>query len=122
MPDTRSVSSPPTIPPLRPLRDFRDRLPGHRANGRLHLSTIIRWACSGVRLPDGRRVRLRAIRVGSRWLSCDAWFDEFVAHLTTAHLPPAPVAEPVPPAATDRAEAAARELDRRGVVAGGARP
>ena len=36
-------------------------------------------------LPDGRRLRLRAIRFGSSWLTTDAWFADYVNTLTEAH-------------------------------------
>jgi hypothetical protein len=70
----------------RPLSTVRARFPGTRTNGLLHLSTLIRWCTRGIRLPDGSRVRLRSIRVGCRWLTTDAWVDEFIAVLTAAHV------------------------------------
>lgn len=83
---------------LKPLRDFRDQLPGHRKGSRCHLSTIIRWATEGVKTPAGP-VRLRAVRVGHKWLTTEVWFQEFVEALTTARLPKptnsdAPLAQP----------------------------
>lgn len=82
----------------RSLSTVRNRFPGARTNGLLHLSTLIRWCTRGVRMPDGSRVRLRAVRAGSRWLTTDAWVDEFIATLTTAHTGGAEVATaPRPP-------------------------
>jgi hypothetical protein len=76
------------IPPnLKKLANYRDCVPGHRSNGRLHLSTISRWCSIGVKLPDGTRLRLRALRAGRRWLTTDEWFGAFVAALTAAHDP-----------------------------------
>src|SRR5436190_1014261 len=71
--------------PYRKLSVFQDRVPGHRDNARVHLSTLIRWCTKGAKLPDGASVRLRAQRVGNRWLTTDAWFDEFIKVLTRAH-------------------------------------
>jgi len=70
---------------LKKLSAYQDRVPGHRQNARLHLSTLIRWCAVGVKLPDGGRLRLRAIRAGSRWLTTDEWFAEFLTALTVAH-------------------------------------
>lgn len=101
---------------LRPLRDYRGRVPGHRPGTRTHLATLIRWAAAGVRAPDGRRVRLRAARVGSRWFTTDDWFDQFLAAQAPAD-PAGPTPDiPRSPAARTRAgAAAAAELDRLGV-------
>src|SRR5262249_51583422 len=76
------------------LSDFQDRVPGHRRNARLHLSTLIRWCATGVKLPDGGRLRLRAIRAGSRWLTTDEWFSEFLTALTAAHTDSGPTSGP----------------------------
>lgn len=88
-------------PQLKPMRDFRDQLPGHRKGSRCHLSTLIRWATDGVKTPAGP-VRLRAVRVGCKWLTTDEWFQEFVAALTTARLPQPAVAS-APPVRPSRA-------------------
>jgi hypothetical protein len=41
-----------------------------------------------VKLADGSRVRLRAVRVGaSVWVTCDVWVAEFVTALTADALP-----------------------------------
>lgn len=95
----------------RSLSDVRSRFPGARNNAVLHLATMIRWCTRGIRQPDGSRVRLRAIRVGSRWLTTSEWVDEFIAVLTTAHCPNQEV--PVLRSPTQRnkaSEAAAKEL------------
>lgn len=102
---------------LQKLSVFQSRVPGHRSNGRLHPSTIIRWITRGVGLPDGTRMCLKATRAGSRWLCCDAWFEEFLAALTAAHIPvsargDAPVRSPAQ--RNDAAANAARELERLG--------
>lgn len=95
-----------TVPQhLRALREFCDRVPGHRRNSRTHLSTLIRWATRGVKTPDGNRVRLRAVRAGAKWLTTDEWFALFLDALTTASQPSdEPHLAPVrTPAARDRA-------------------
>lgn len=95
----------------RSLSAVRHRFPGTRTNPSLHLATMIRWCTRGIRQPDGSRVRLRAIRVGSRWLTSDAWVDEFIAVLTTAHCPNQEVLALRSPAQRNKAsDAAAKEL------------
>ncbi|MBN9523574.1 hypothetical protein J0H58_34530 [bacterium] len=84
-------TSTPSPTPYRRLSEFQGRLPGHRRNARLHLSTLIRWCSKGVKLPDGTRLRLRADRLGARWLTTDAWWQEFVDRLTATHAPDAPI-------------------------------
>jgi hypothetical protein len=102
------------VPQFKKLSDYQDRLPGHRANRRLHLSTLIRWCAVGVRLRDGSRLRLRAVRAGQRWVTTDEWLAEFLERTTTAATPAATV--PPPSAAKrDRAiEAAGRRLSEMG--------
>jgi len=56
-------------------------IPG-RQRSRVHASTLARWISRGVRAPDGRRIRLRAVRLASRWQTTQAWIDEFAAALT----------------------------------------
>jgi hypothetical protein len=72
---------------LKPLRDYREQIPGHRKDTRCHLSTLIRWATVGVKTPAVGLVRLRAVRAGSKWLTCDEWFQEFITTLTEARIP-----------------------------------
>lgn len=98
----------------RSLSDVRSRFPGARKNAILHLATMIRWCTRGIRQPDGSRVRLRAIRAGSRWLTTDAWVDEFIAVLTVAHIPDQGAPIPRSPTQRNRAsQAAAKELAER---------
>src|SRR5262245_55893410 len=85
MSDSASLQLPAGVE-YRPLSAVRARFPGTRTNGLLHLSTLIRWCTRGIRLPDGSRVRRRGIRARCRWLTTDAWVDEFIAALTAAHV------------------------------------
>jgi hypothetical protein len=91
--------------------------PGHRRNGTVDPSTVFRWVTKGMRTPDGRVVRLEAVRVGGRWLTSRGAVARFVSALTAAADPPPATSTPAPrtPAARQKAsEAAARELARRG--------
>lgn len=102
--------------PYRKLSHYQDRVPGHRANTRLHLSTLIRWCTRGVKLTDGSMIRLRAERIGTRWLTNDVWFEEFVSALTLAHTASASSRDTVrtPSERTRASDTAAKELSDMG--------
>src|SRR5207302_1262851 len=44
----------------------------------IHPSTLTRHALTGVKLRDGTRVKLRAVKVGSRWMTTESWLREFI--------------------------------------------
>jgi hypothetical protein len=46
--------------------------------------TVNRWILVGVRRPDGSRFKLRADRVGSRWVTTEKWVREFLDAHTNA--------------------------------------
>lgn len=104
--------------PAYPVGHYCSRFAGARGARSVNPATITRWITLGVRTPSGR-LRLPALRVGSRWMVCESAFAEFLAALTAATLPPDESAVPMPrsPAARRRAsDAAARELkDRYGI-------
>jgi Protein of unknown function (DUF1580) len=105
-----------TVPEYKKLSSFQDRIPGHRKNSRLHPATLVRWCLRGVRLPDGSRVKLQAVRVGCRWLTTDAWFDKFITTLTEAYTGCEDTQSPRSPTQRRRAaEAADRELKAMGI-------
>jgi hypothetical protein len=62
-----------------PLVDVR--LPG-RAGKHVHFCTVWRWITQGVRGPGGQRVRLDALRVGSRWVTSARALQDFAETLT----------------------------------------
>jgi hypothetical protein len=71
-----------------------------------------------VRTPAGERVRLRAVRAGSKWLCTDEWFEEFLAVLTQANLPDGAsggVSLRSPAARNRASDDAVRQLRERGV-------
>lgn len=83
----------------------------------MHPATMTRWILSGVSTPMGR-IRLPAIRAGSRWLVRDDDFRQFLRSLTTSAMPAASQDSPAtrPSSESRGAEAAARALkDRHGV-------
>jgi hypothetical protein len=73
-------------------------------------STVFRWVTTGVRQPDGSYQRLRAIRVGCKWATSRTWLREFIATLTAARMPGAPLPSPRAPA---KRLAAIRRAEKR---------
>ncbi|AWM39110.1 hypothetical protein GobsT_26140 [Gemmata obscuriglobus] len=53
------------------------KFPGHRGAARLHPATLTRWILNGVRARDGRRVKLEAVRAGTRWLTSEPALRRF---------------------------------------------
>jgi hypothetical protein len=91
--------------------------PGHRGNGTVDPSTVFRWVTKGMRTPDGRVMRLEAVRVGGRWLTSRGAVARFVSALTAAADPPPATSTPVPRTSTacqKKTEQAIRSLVRRG--------
>jgi hypothetical protein len=90
-------------------------LPTGRNGSRPHLSTLIRWIIEGVRLADGRRVRMEAVRLGGKWITSREALQRFTAALTPvlSDTPPPP---PRTPGKRQRAsERAACELEKLGM-------
>lgn len=54
-------------------------IPCYRAGKKTHPSTVVRMIQAGVRTPAGRRVKLRAVRLGSRWITSVEAIREFIA-------------------------------------------
>jgi hypothetical protein len=92
------------------------RLLGTFRGGRsTHPSTVTRWMLSGVRLPDGRTLRLEHIRVANRLMTSRPALIRFLAaQQTPASIPD--VEPPRSPTVRRRAnETAKAELARLGV-------
>ena len=83
--------------------------------GRVSTQTVWRWARRGLRVPGGRRIRLKYIRVGARVLTRREWLTLFFEQLAEADLAPAAVQHPnrdqirTPPASHQRADTELRE-------------
>jgi hypothetical protein len=91
------------------------RLPPGRRGRPVSFSCVLRWITDGIPGPDGRRVKLEAVRVGGRWLTSEEALARWAERLT-----PRLDSEPAPGtrSATRRgrdSERAARELDRAGI-------
>ena len=50
-------------------------------------STLFRWAYTGVKLPNGERLKLEAIRLGNRWLTSKEALQRFSDTLSAARRP-----------------------------------
>jgi hypothetical protein len=70
--------------PLLSLPQIAALLPPQRAGRPVHPETIKNWIRNGTRLPDGTRLRLEAVRVGSRWLSDRTRVARFIEAQTRA--------------------------------------
>lgn len=98
-----------------PLAEAATFIPPSRGGRKTAFSTLLRWILTGVRAPSGERVRLEALRVGSRWMVSRESMQRFFEALT-----PRLDAEPLPAPRTQRqraraSERAAKELDRIGI-------
>jgi Protein of unknown function (DUF1580) len=60
------------------------RLPSLRRNRPVAPATIWRWVSQGVRLPDGSRLKLEAVRVGGHWITSLEALTRFVQQQTDA--------------------------------------
>lgn len=67
---------------LSSLGELSKLVPPGRNGKRTHLSTLIRWITRGVRSPDGRVVRLEALRIAGRWGSTPEALQRFFEELT----------------------------------------
>lgn len=92
---------------------------GMRAVGRMtgvHSATPHRWATDGVLLPDGRRLKLEAVKLAGRLVTSRAAVFRFIERQNENH--PATLSQDVPPrspsARTRASERAAAELARMG--------
>jgi hypothetical protein len=103
-----NISSEPTIPLTTVCRELG-------ADGKaLSLSTVLRWILKGVRGPHGQRVRLRACRLGGRWITSRSAVQEFANQLTPRIDDPAPA--PRTPGQRRRAvELAKQQLEKVGI-------
>ena len=103
-------------PDLLSISQIVSRLPGARGARRLHPATVTRWILAGCPARDGRRVKLTATRVGSRWLvrgtDLDAFFAALAADPTPQDTAPAP--HVTPPARRRAAERASELLKKMG--------
>jgi hypothetical protein len=91
-------------------------VPPARGGKSCHISTLLRWITHGVSAPSGERVRLRASRLGSRWLTSREAIAEFMEALTPCQETPALAQTPRTPGKRRRdAEQSGRKLESLGI-------
>ncbi len=91
------------------------RIPSNRGGRPVHTSCLLRWVRSGIRLTDGRTIRLEAARLAGRWLTTESAIARFLA-AQTPHFETAPAFTLRTPTQRRRAsERAARELSKIGI-------
>ena len=98
-----------------PLSRACRRFPPHRLGKSVTLSCLVRWVTSGVRGPNGKRVRLEAARLAGKWITTPQAIVRFL-EAQTPQFDDAPA--PTPRATSRRqreSERAAAELERRGM-------
>jgi hypothetical protein len=69
-------------PPYITIPQAARSLPSGRKGQPTHSATITRWITGGSKGPDGEIIRLKAVRLGGRWLTTRRWLDEFAERLT----------------------------------------
>jgi hypothetical protein len=91
------------------------RFPPYREGRPVNPSTIFRWIMSGVRLPDGSRVQLEAVRLGGRWLTSGPAIQRFIDRQTpNLNTDPAP-APRTPTQRRKASERAGKQLGKVGI-------
>ncbi len=96
-------------------------LPKGKSGKRLDCSTPIRWFTNGLLDPSGKRIHLRAIRIGGRLCTTERALIDFFDALTPTHLDAAPVTRSPDEIALRRALANER-LVRAGIRLAETRP
>ena|SRR5580700_7663185 len=101
------------------LSEAARRLPAYRGSGRASPSTIWRWISKGVKLPNGEKILLEAVRLGGHWLTTVEAMARF-AERQTAVFQPEPDPTPrtlfrTPLQRLRASEQAARELEKTGI-------
>lgn len=87
-------------------------LPNAYSGKPVNIATVLRWVLTGIKLPDGTRVKLQAARLGGRWVSTPGAVKRFVmAQTPNGDSPPQPRPDRQRSAAAARA---ARKLSKAG--------
>jgi hypothetical protein len=98
------------------LAEVGQYLPQGRNGKRLSLSAALRWVLQGVPLPDGQRVRLEAVRVGSKWVTSVEALERFaLAQTPRLDNQGEPATARTPQQRQRASERAARELEKVGI-------
>jgi hypothetical protein len=88
------------------------RFPSESRIGHLDPATLWRWATRGVRLSDGRRLKLETIKLAGRFLTSEQALQRFVAAQNDAP-PDAPLPDSRPRPKSKKKLSRAEEAGRR---------
>ena len=69
---------------LYPYQQAAKAIKGRRPGKAISIRTVERWRHDGL-LRGGIRIRLRAIRLGNDWRTCDRWVEEFVTAMNSGN-------------------------------------
>jgi hypothetical protein len=102
------------------LAEAARRLPSARQGKAVTPSCLWRWAHRGVRLDNGRTVRLEVVRLAGRWLTSMEALVRFIERQTpsfeeSSEQTPQPQSQPRGRKATRQAERAAKEREQLGI-------
>jgi hypothetical protein len=90
-------------------------LPSARLGRPVSFACILRWILNGTKSPDGRIVKLEALRLGSRWVTSREALQRFAERLTPP-MESEPTATPRTPGHRRRVlERTARDLEKLGI-------
>lgn len=112
---TATNSDDPDLEQLEPTKQLKIR--STRPGKNVHPSTVSRWILKGVKTPDGRRVKLRAVRLGWAWYTTRAWLDEFITASTPETAAPVATASRTLAERSRAAAQARKQLAQLGVGA-----
>jgi hypothetical protein len=98
-----------------PLPEAARYLPKGRRGRPVHFTTLLRWVLDGVVSPAGDRVRLEALRLGSKWITSREALQRFVEAQTPAVDGAETPALRTPTRRQKASDRAARELERLGI-------
>src|SRR5262249_13455673 len=90
-------------------------LPPGRRGRPVTLSCLLRWVLEGVRAPDGRLVRLEALRLGGRWVTTRQAIQRFAESLTPHNPESPPPALRTPRQRRRAADQAEKQLETLGI-------
>jgi hypothetical protein len=93
------------------------RLPSFRNDRPVSPATIWRWDSEGVRLPNGTRLRLEAVRLGGRWITSVESLTRFSERQTQAQTPShePPLSIRTPGQINTASERAEKQLEEIGI-------
>src|SRR5262245_69457 len=97
-----------------PLSHASKFLPSARRGRPVTLSCLLRWVFDGVKSPEGKRVRLEALRLGGKWVTSMEALQRFAECQTPVFGQPDKAILRSPTKRMKAAQRAEKELERAG--------